>query len=341
MMHEVISNTASGVYPLRAGLVSVIVPCYNIKKYVGACLESIAAQTYSDMEVLLIDDGSTDGTHDVLEKFAEPRASWRSLTQRNAGLSAARNLGLDEARGKWLIFVDGDDELAPHAVEKLVETAVATQMPLVCANHYVRSMGRDIPVSPPGDETIIYSQRDAFENVLYHRRIDVSAWGKVYARHLFQSVRFPVGRIYEDTYVFDDILSQTNGVAYIEEPLYYYVMRSGSIVNRPWAGKQLQFIDATDKFAAHAEALHPDLAAGATRRRVYARLSVLRYMNDVDAHDRRQRDEIVSFIRRNGFSVLKNKKTPMRDRFGILLASSSLPLFFCFWHAYSRIRRDR
>lgn len=334
-------HASSGSEASPGSVVSVIVSCFNIEEYVGACLESIAAQTYKRLDVILVDDGSTDGTGAVLHRFADGREGWQVLAKPNGGLSSARNAGIELAKGEWLVFVDGDDMLEPQAVERLLGVAVALGVALVCGNHFVRSRGRDVAVRPPRDAARLLSQRDALESVLYHREIDVSAWGKIYARKLFESVHYPEGRIYEDTYVFDDVLVQVDRVAYLATPLYHYVMRSGSIVNVAWTGKQRQFLDSVDKFAAHAEDLYPDLARGALRRRVHARLSVLRYMERVEGDDRQLRDDVVAYVREAGRVVLADPEAPNRDKVGIVLASISPRLFFWFWRLYSVLRKDR
>jgi glycosyltransferase involved in cell wall biosynthesis len=318
-----------------------VVSCFNIATYVGACLESIAAQTYASLDVILVDDGSTDGTGAVLDHFASGRGGWRVLAKSNEGPSSARNAGIEVAKGEWLIFVDGDDVLGPRAVEGLLGVALTSGVALACGNHFVRSRGRDVVVWPAGDAVRSLSQREAFESVLYHREIDVSAWGKIYALRLFKSVRYPEGRIYEDTYVFDDILAETDRVAYLATPLYHYVMRPGSIVHVAWSGKQLQFIDAVDKFAAHAEDLYPDLAPGALRRRVHARLSVLRYMERTKDGDKLPRADVVAYIRTTGRAVFGDPKAPTRDKIGIVLVLISPKLFFWFWRVYSVLRNDR
>lgn len=322
-------------------LVTIVVSCYNIERYVTACLESIAAQTYPTLEVILVDDGATDDTGEILRRFATGRAGWCVHSKPNGGPSSARNAGIELASGEWLMFVDGDDVLDPQAVEKLLAVALSLGVPLVCGNHWVQSGGRDVAVGSVGTEARVLTQREAFESVLYHGELDVSAWGKIYARTLFEAVRYPDGRIYEDTYVFDDILAQVDRVAYLPMPLYHYVMRSGSIVNVAWSGKQLQFIDAADKFAARAEERFPDLAAGSRRRRVHARLSVLRYMERVEGADRDLRRETVTFIRDTGRSVLADRAAPARDKVGIVLVMIAPTLFFLFWRLYSLCRRDR
>lgn len=343
MVNAVSESEAKG---MTGPCVSVVVPCYNIEEYVGSTLMSIASQTYENTDVILVDDGSTDGTNRVLQEFARERRNWRVLLKTNGGLSAARNAGIDLARGSWLVFVDGDDLLEPTAIERLLQVAIASNVSLVCANHFIQANGNNtlVNVNPTGSEAVvrIMSQHDAFESILYHREIDVSAWGKIFARYLFDSVRFPEGRIYEDTYYFDDILAEVGELAYLTTPLYYYVMRQGSIVNVPWSGKQIQFIEAADKFAKHAEELYPDLARAALRRRVHARLSVLRYMENIEHPDEiRYRDEVVGFIREHGRCVLRDKFAPNRDKIGILLASLSPKLFFWFWRLYSVVRKDR
>lgn len=331
-----LSNTV-GAGPV----VSVIVSCFNIEDYVGACLASIAAQTYPSLDVILVNDGSTDGTRDALGRFAGSRDGWRVLDKLNGGLSSARNAGIAAAKGEWLVFVDGDDVLELQAVERLLRVALGTGVDLVCGNHFVQSRGRDIAVWPAGDDVRLLSQREAFESALYHREVDVSAWGKIYASGLFDTLRYPEGRLYEDTYVFGEILAQVDRIAYVATPLYHYIMRSGSIVNAAWSGKQLQYVDAVERLTSHAENLHSVLARGALRRRVHARLSVLRYMGSVEAEEGQLRKDIVAYVRQNRKAVLSDPNAPSRDKVGVMMASVSPKLFSWVWIAYSLLRKDR
>lgn len=335
------SVEGSGGSVPHGGSVSVVVSCFNIETYVEACLASIARQTYSDFEVILVDDGSTDATAAILDAFVQTRASWTVLHKENGGLSSARNAGIAAAKGDWLVFVDGDDLLEERALELLVNAAIRTSSDLVCANHWVQSGDNRVAAGALGSETRILTQRDAFLSVLYHGDIDVSAWGKVYASSLFRDLRFPEGRIYEDTYVFDDILARVSQVTYIPIPLYCYVMRPGSIVNVTWSGRQMQFIDAADKFADHAEELYPELSKAAVRRRVHARLSVLRYMGEVGDEYTGAKRDLISYVRKAGTGVLWDRDAPMRDKLGIVLIRISPQLFSWAWSVYSRLRPDR
>ncbi|MGF3052681.1 glycosyltransferase family 2 protein [Microbacterium sp. YY-03] len=332
--------------PARSGgsnhaVVSVIVACFNIEQYVESCLISLAKQTYPHLEVILVDDGSTDGTASLLREYARDRSGWRVITKPNGGLSSARNAGIDASSGDWLVFVDGDDMLVPHAINRLVEVAGTESAELVCGSHFIRSGGRNIPVNAVDGGVRELTQQEAFFSALYHGAIDVSAWGKLYSRRIFNSIRYPEGRIYEDTYVFGDVLAQVDKVTYVGEPLYLYVMREGSIVNAGWAGKQIQFIEAADRFAAQAESSYPNLVRAANRRRVHARLSVLRYMEKVTGKDRLLRDEIVGFVRSAGPSTLEDPQAPRRDKVGIRLVRLSPRLFFLFWKLYAFVRSDR
>lgn len=326
---------------LDHAVVSVIVACFNIESYVESCLISLAKQTYPYLEVILVDDGSTDGTTSLLQKYAQEHSGWYVITKPNGGQSSARNAGIDMSSGKWVVFVDGDDMLVPHAISRLLEVAIARDAELVCGNHFIRSGKRDIPVIVVEDGVLDLTQKDAFASALYHGAIDVSPWGKLYSRRVFDTIRYPEGRIYEDTYVFGDVLAQVNKVTYVSEPLYHYVMREGSIVHAGWTGKQLQFIEAVDRFAAQAQSMYPDLAEAAGRRRVHARLSVLRYMEKVTGKDRLLRDELVAFVRNAGRAILQDPQAPRRDKVGIRLVRLSPKLFFLFWKLYAAIRSDR
>lgn len=228
-------------------LISVIVPVYQAEKYLTRCLDSILAQSLSDYELLLIDDGSTDGSGVLCDKYAKADERVRVIHQKNGGAAAARNAGLDAAAGDWIAFIDSDDWVHPDYLRVLHEAAMQRNADLV-ACRYVTVRGG----SKPADETMIplFSEQNAEEYWIGDRTGATVPWGKLYRRELFREVRYPVGRIGEDEFVTYRLIFGCDRLAVIDNVMYrYFVNQNG--VSRSSYIKRLP--DALEAFRQHEE----------------------------------------------------------------------------------------
>ena len=203
---------------------TVIVPVYNGEKYLKSCLESLAAQTLENIEVIIIDDGSTDDSANIARSFEESYSHFTVFKQQNSGRSAARNRGLDMAKGEFIVFVDADDFLDPLMCEKLFDVAVERESKEVrCgAVQFEDQTGR---ILKHRREFGAFTEINSTENLLkayLEKIIDRVVWNGIYHRSLFETVRFPVGKEYEDQYMTPELLGKTNKYIYIPYSYYYY-----------------------------------------------------------------------------------------------------------------------
>ena len=206
-------------------MVSIIVPVYNVGAYLRKCLDSILNQTYRELEILVIDDGSTDRSGRICDEYRKDRRV-RVFHTENRGLSCARNLGLDEAKGEWIGFVDADDWIEPDMYELLIEKAVETGADIVECGWF-----REYPKSTKirKAETSCYSLSLKAIEALLQGRLSYSVWDKVWKKELFSHIRFPEGRVSEDIAVTYKLLEKANLVTGISVPLYHYLQRDSSI----------------------------------------------------------------------------------------------------------------
>ena len=212
-------------------MVSIIVPVYNIEKYLSACVDSLVKQTYPDLEIILVDDGSADGSAELCDALAEGDRRIRVIHKENGGLSDARNAGLAQATGDWVLFVDGDDFLVPDAVERLM--VLAEEDVDFIQFHYWETDGT---TPPPENETssepIVCSDNEQMWRWLYEKGgVAASSCTKLWARRLFQDVQFRKGILHEDEELLNRIIPLCRKVIYTDLVLYGYVMRSGSITH--------------------------------------------------------------------------------------------------------------
>lgn len=214
--------------------ISVIVPVYNVKLYLHKCVDSILDQTYQNIEVLLIDDGSTDGSSDICDAYTEKDSRIKVVHKKNGGLSSARNTGLDMATGEYILFVDSDDYINIEMIQRLYDALVKTGADMSVCN--IRRIGVDGVTTFPYLEKIVRDEE--LDEALYWRKVYepnaicyVVAWNKLYRKHIWEKNRYPVGKINEDEYVLHQILQNCRKITGISYVGYNYVSRKGSIMS--------------------------------------------------------------------------------------------------------------
>lgn len=202
--------------------ISIIVPVYKTEAYLEKCVDSILAQTFRDFELLLIDDGSPDNCPALCEEAAARDPRIRVIHQKNAGLSAARNTGVEAARGEWIGFVDSDDSIAPEMYETLLTYARRDGAQIaVCDYLLVTEAGEPLPSPYRLEEDKVLDRVGALEQM--NRGHFTVAWNRLYRRELFETVRFPVGKIHEDEYTAHQFYWQCERITIAAKPLYFYV----------------------------------------------------------------------------------------------------------------------
>ena len=200
-------------------LVSVVVPVYNIEKYVRKCLDSLLAQSYEKLEIVVVDDGSTDSSGVICDEMALGDKRMKVFHKKNGGLSSARNYGIKKSKGKYICLVDGDDSVKRDFVKVMVQEAEEKDVDIVVCGY-----NEEIP------KTETMSGREAAIRLLIQQKnMDVIAWNKMYKRGLFGVVQYPEGRNYEDSLTTYKLLAEAINVAYVGKSLYVYVERGGSI----------------------------------------------------------------------------------------------------------------
>ena len=315
--------------------ISVLIPIYNAEKYLGRCLDSLQRQSWTDFEIIAVDDGSQDGSVRICEEYARTDHRLRLIRQANQGVSAARNTCLRESRGEYLTFVDSDDWVEPQYLEALLNACQEQRVPLSACNHWIEGAKRR-KVCFSGYQSQIFSARQACENVLYHRPPDVSPWGKLYRRQILTQICYPEGKYYEDTYCIADILLQAGQMVYLNQPLYHYCIHGESISRGQFQPAKLQFLEAVNHMTQRVEEQFPELKNGVRRRKVHAALSVRRYLVDCPSQAKKIRKELEREIRFQARSVLLNPKAPLRDKAGVCSVLAGPKAYDLLWKIYKR-----
>ncbi len=227
-------------------LISVVVPVYNVEKYLQRCLESVLAQTYKDIEIILVDDGSTDNSGQICDQYANKDNRIIVIHKPNGGLSDARNAGIEILHGKYVTFIDSDDWIEPSFVEYLHSLITNSNADMsVCDFNYIDAENK-LYNSPSKDgREYVWSRKEAVEMLLVGKKMETSAWGKMYASRYFtiDGFRYPVGRLFEDIPVTYGILLKAKVIVYGNKALYNYFYRPQSISNMKFSPRRLHAVE--------------------------------------------------------------------------------------------------
>lgn len=213
-------------------MISIIVPVYNVEAYLPGCIEAVLKQTYPSFELLLIDDGSKDASGDICDRYAVQDPRIRVWHIENSGVSNARNIGLQHARGEYVAFCDADDAYREDYLEQLLAAAEKTSADIVICSYYCKTES-GISQPYPGGQSRFLSQEEVFERIFLRNEIGGFVWNKLFRRELLKDVAFRRDmQICEDTYFVVSAMQNCRRIYYLCEPLYYYYIRQTSAVNR-------------------------------------------------------------------------------------------------------------
>ena len=260
--------------------ISVIVPVYNSIDCLEKCVKSICRQTYTDLEILLIDDGSTDGTDRLCEKLALEDYRIRTYHKKNGGASSARNIGMKLASGEYFGFVDSDDYIEPDMYELMIEAARRDELPVVqISRDEVDEDGSRLPdVCVPPDEAWFCKAEDFLKDLLLHKG-DCSFCTKLVRRDLFDRYKFPEGVLNEDFSLLVEMLQEIDGIMILPKQCYHVVCRRQSTTRRrtqdSFSRVFLDIVDNADRMQALVDQKYPGLHSYAVRFNLYQRLDYL------------------------------------------------------------------
>lgn len=308
-------------------LISVIVPVYNIKEYLERCVDSILGQTWENLEVLLVDDGSTDGTGELADRLAEKDRRIRVFHKENGGSSSARNLGIREARGKYLGFVDSDDYVEPFMYERLYRAIQETGIPIAQGGRReIDEQGNALPdICVPPEEQRVYHSEDFMRELLQHKG-DCSFCTKLIDAALFEKHLFPEGKLNEDFYLLVQMLPEIEGIVSVPERVYTVFYKTGSNTRMDSAEKFSRVygdcVDNADMVTELVRERYPNLLGTAMRFGLYQRLEYLLHIPIKDMKKTNgQYSDITRYLKKNRREIRKNKELTKKQKVYLMLFS--------------------
>ncbi len=301
-------------------LISVIVPVYNILDYLERCVNSICNQTYRNLEIILVDDGSTDGTDSLCDSLAQKDNRIRVFHKENGGSSSARNLGIEKAKGDYLGFIDSDDYIDADMYETLVQALKKYQVPIAqTGRDEIDTDGKKRPdVCIPPKQTILIKSEDFFRELLLHRG-DCSFCTKLVKKELFAQNRFPEGILNEDFYLITHMLPEIEGIVSVPNQSYHVFYRIGSNTRKKTEQEfSRAFADSVDNANLVQEIVDkefPALKKHALRFNLYQRLEYLLHIPIGQmGRDNIQYRQIVSYIRKHWMHTVSSPYLTVKNK---------------------------
>ncbi len=291
--------------------ISVIIPVYNCGKYLKKCVDSVLNQSFKDLELILINDGSFDGSGNICEEYQKKDCRVKVIHQENKGVSSARNAGLDVAQGRLIGFVDSDDYLAPDMYEFLYNNLKNNKAHVsICGivNCFIKKSGATKQVrQSPFDGTWILTGKEALKEVLKSRLFSVNPVNKLFDSKLFKGKRYPAGKISEDAFLIPEILSLASKVVYDSNPKYYYIRRENSITTSEFSLKDWNVTEAYKNHLSVVKRKFPDLIKEAEFRYMWSFIYVLdKMISCTNPVPKEEYKKALEFVKKNACKILRN-----------------------------------
>ena len=308
-------------------LVSVIVPIYKVEKYLRQCIDSIVTQTYSNLEIVLVDDGSPDRCPGICDEYVMLDSRIKVIHKTNGGLSDARNAGTARATGEYIVYIDSDDWVRKDYVEKLIEMVIEQHAEMViCGSQNVST--REDPTEVVSEyKKCTYTQKEALENLLYQRGMDTSAWGRVIKAEIAKKHLFPKGLLFEDLATIYKYMMECNKIAYTNDPMYFYYQNPTSITHTKGDPKKLDIIPIIHQLVDDVTNAYPELEAAAMARKFSVYCYVMMQLNLLDGNYKDLEQQVWEFICSYRRKMIFDKKARAKNRCAAILTYAGREIF--------------
>lgn len=233
---------------MSSPLVSVIVPVYNVEPYLRECVDSIIAQTYFNLEIILVDDGSPDKCPEICDEYAKKDNRVKVIHQNNGGLAHARNVGIANSNGEYLTFVDSDDYVSNDYVESLYKGLIESEADISIASLIAFKESESFGVALKRTPFVEVTKKDYFKEYVSIKAEKsmpfITAWNKLYKKELFREIKYPKGKLYEDAFTTYKLIDKAKKIVYSTTKLYYYRLNPQSILGQSFKEKHLEMVEA-------------------------------------------------------------------------------------------------
>ncbi|AXI26460.1 glycosyl transferase family 2 [Gemella sp. ND 6198] len=287
--------------------ISVIVPVYNVEQYLERCVDSIINQTYKNLEIILVDDGSTDNSGKLCDELVQKDDRIRVIHKENGGLSSARNRGIEEATSDLIGFIDSDDYIDKDMYELLLNNLKKEEADISMCGHYDVFSGV-VENQVTKIQQWKLTKEEAIKMVMEAKILSVTAVNKLYKKILFEDLKFEIGKIAEDAFIMVKLLDKCNIIAATNEKKYYYIHRGNSITTQKFSPKFLNVIEAYEQNYDIIKNNYPNLLNVSITRLNWAYFYVLdRLLVDKDYTDKELENKLINYLKTNRKNILEDK----------------------------------
>lgn len=287
--------------------ISVVVPVYNVRTYLEKAVYSIINQKYENLEIILVDDGSTDGSGELCDQLKEIDNRVVVYHKENGGLSSARNCGARKATGNYVIFIDSDDYIHSEMISSLYDEIKKADADVsVCGIMNVYNT-KEIPQCNNTHMRFVYNQKEFLKELLIGEKIPGSICNKLLKKEVVEKISFPEGKIYEDAFYHLELVKVAKTYVITTKPYYYYYHRSNSITTQKYNPRKFDIIEVYTKYKKYIDVEYPDLKEEAFFRLSYGYFVVLDSMLLVDNYKELEHyQKVIRFLKKNAFLIFKN-----------------------------------
>lgn len=310
-------------------MISIIIPVFNVENEIYNCFESVAKQSYKDVEIIFIDDGSEDSSGRICDLFAKKDSRVRVIHQRNKGLSAARNKGLELARGEYVGFVDSDDVINKFMYEILYNNIVSENCDVsICALEKIKNDIDSERISMrENEEVVIMNASEVMYKVVVDEEIKSYAVNKLYKKKLFDKIRFPEGKIFEDKFTFYKIINISKKIAISSYVGYYYILRENSLNGAKFNSNKYDIIEASLEIISFCSKEYPKLVPVAKMATVKSAFYLLNHYIRSGANQVFLEKKVVQIIKKYKREYLRSTEPTLKQKIAMLLLLINYKLY--------------
>lgn len=316
---------------MKNNMISIVIPVYNVAHYLPDCMESVLSQTDENVEVILVDDGSTDNSGILCDRYSEEYTSIKVIHQKNAGLSAARNSGIEIAQGEYITFIDSDDMLAPNFIKTALALAEAHKADFVAfgnvrceANAHYNS---EYKIAMQSEINTYFDKTIKMQRFLIGTEIGTTAWAKLYRTELFKSIRYPVGKYHEDVFTTYKLVDKASRIVTTSQVGYIYRKNPNSITTRKFSEKRLDSVIGKKQQLAFICENYPRLQKEAETGVIYACNQCLMLMAKAAYTKKLVLEEFQILYRKYGWSYLSSHVST-KGKIVVLISMLNIKLAF-------------
>ena len=317
-------------------LITVVVPVYKVEQYLAECVDSILNQTYTNLEIYLVDDGSPDRCGEICNEYAKKDSRIRVIHQENKGLSGARNSAIDVFKGEYITFVDSDDWISNEMIERLYKNLIEYDAQMSCTSPDSFYEDGTHTTTKYNGEVFVYTKEQALDCFLFNDYLTPCVWGKLYMRNLWTSVRCPEGMLFEDQFTTYKLIDQCNKIIYCTKPMYHYRKRAGSIGHSEFKRNTYDLYNAIHEEYEYIHTRYGQKVPNITVARITWEIVFVNMMIAAGYKDHKVKAEVQKFARKNLTKVWKCNYISILRKGQISLFALSYPVYNIFYMLYKK-----